>query len=73
MRRALEAFRPVSAVKIGLEYHSRWWEPDHDMYGGITETDLDVTHIWHPSHGFHGPHGVSFGYYNFGATAYSYA
>lgn len=45
---ALEVITPQSAGKIGLEYRSRWWELDHRIYGGITETDLDVTHIWHP-------------------------
>ncbi|MFI0896018.1 flavin monoamine oxidase family protein [Streptomyces sp. NPDC020983] len=70
---ALEAITPSSAGKIGLEYRSRWWETDHRIYGGITETDLDVTHIWHPSYGFHGERGVLIGYYNTGANADSYA
>jgi monoamine oxidase len=70
---ALEAITPSSAGKIGLEYGSRWWETDHRIYGGITETDLDVTHIWHPSYGFHGERGVIIGYYNTGAKADSYA
>jgi monoamine oxidase len=70
---ALEAITPSSAAKIGLEYRSRWWETDHRIYGGITETDLDVTHIWHPSYGFHGKRGVLTGYYNTGSNADSYA
>lgn len=70
---ALEAITPSSAAKIGLEYRSRWWELDHRIYGGITETDQDVTHIWHPSHGFHGERGVMIGYYNYGADADAYA
>ncbi len=70
---ALEAITPSSAGKIGLEYSSRWWETDHRIYGGITETDLDVTHIWHPSYGYHGERGVIIGYYNTGANADSYA
>jgi len=70
---ALEAITPSSAGKIGLEYGSRWWETDHRIYGGITETDLDVTHIWHPSYGFHGRRGVVIGYYNTGSRADSYA
>jgi monoamine oxidase len=70
---ALEAIRPSSAAKIGLEYRSRWWELDHNIYGGITETDQDVTHIWHPSYGFHGERGVLIGYYNYGEVADSYA
>lgn len=70
---ALEVITPQSAGKIGLEYRSRWWELDHRIYGGITETDLDVTHIWHPSYGFHGRRGVMIGYYNYGSDADSYA
>ncbi|MFI6036915.1 flavin monoamine oxidase family protein [Streptomyces sp. NPDC051315] len=70
---ALEAITPSSAAKIGLEYRSRWWETDHRVYGGITETDQDVTHIWHPSHGFHGERGILIGYYNYGADADAYA
>src|SRR5882757_5668143 len=70
---ALEAITPSSAAKIGLEYASRWWETDHRIYGGITETDQDVTHIWHPSYGFHGERGVLIGYYNYDTNADSYA
>ncbi|MFF7329317.1 flavin monoamine oxidase family protein [Streptomyces sp. NPDC090306] len=69
---ALEAITPSSAGKIGLEYRSRWWETDHKIYGGITETDLDLTHIWHPSYGFHGERGLMIGYYNTGTKADTY-
>jgi monoamine oxidase len=70
---ALEAITPSSAAKIGLEYTSRWWELDHRIYGGITETDQDVTHIWHPSHGFHDERGLLIGYYNYDDAADTYA
>lgn len=69
---ALTSITPASASKIGLEYKSRWWETDHRIYGGITETDLDLTHIWHPSYGFHGERGVIIGYYNYDAIADAY-
>ncbi|WP_110945732.1 flavin monoamine oxidase family protein [Streptomyces avicenniae] len=69
---ALEACVPSSAGKIGLEYRSRWWETGHGIYGGITETDLDLAHIWYPSHGFLGERGVVVGYYNTGAAADAY-
>ena len=64
VQKALASITPASASKMGLEYKSRWWETDHRIYGGITETDLDLTHIWHPSYGFHGERGVMIGYYN---------
>ncbi|MFJ2742154.1 flavin monoamine oxidase family protein [Streptomyces sp. NPDC087440] len=70
---ALEACRTFSAGKIGLEYKSRWWESDHRIYGGITETDLDLSHIWYPSYGHHGRRGLIVGYYNYGAQADAYA
>ena len=49
---ALATPHPVAAGKIGLEYGRRWWEIDDRIYGGITETDLDITHIWYPSYGY---------------------
>ncbi|MGN5633219.1 FAD-dependent oxidoreductase [Streptomyces sp. AC154] len=70
---ALEACKPSSAGKIGLEYRSRWWESDHHIYGGITETDMDLAHIWYPSYGHQGRRGTLIGYYNTGADADAYA
>jgi len=69
---ALETYHGAPVGKIGLEYRSRWWETDHRIYGGITETDLDLDHVWYPSHGFHGPRGVVVGYYNTGDHAVAY-
>ncbi|RAY12096.1 amino acid oxidase [Actinomadura craniellae] len=64
---------PASTGKIGLEYGSRWWETDEDIYGGITNTDLDLSTIWYPSHGYGTRRGLVVGYYNFGAAANAYA
>ncbi|WP_440069185.1 flavin monoamine oxidase family protein [Streptosporangium sp. OZ121] len=61
---ALRTPVPVSAGKIGLEYGRRWWEIDDRIYGGATETDLDITHIWYPSYGYHSRGGLVVGYYN---------
>ena len=58
--------------KMGLEYRRRWWEEDDRIYGGITETNMDLSHIWYPSYGFHGERGVVIGYYNTGNNARSY-
>lgn len=71
-RAALAAVRPSYASKIGLEYKSRWWETDYRLYGGITNTDLDLSVIWTPSYGYHGERGVIVGYYNTGANATKY-
>lgn len=70
---ALSTPVPMSAGKIGLEYRRRWWETDDRIYGGITETDLDLTHIWYPSYDFHGPRGLIVGYYNTDRNADVYA
>ncbi len=70
---ALSTPVPMSAGKIGLEYRRRWWEIDDRIYGGITETDLDISHIWYPSYGFHGPRGLIVGYYNTDKNAELYA
>jgi monoamine oxidase len=40
--------------------------------GPCTETDLDLTNIWHPSYGFHGERGVMIGYYNYDEDADKY-
>ncbi|MFC4588293.1 flavin monoamine oxidase family protein [Sphaerisporangium corydalis] len=64
---------PLSAGKLGLEYGRRWWEIEDRVYGGATETDLDLGHIWYPSYGFHTDRGLIVGYYNTGADAETYA
>ncbi|WP_033344158.1 flavin monoamine oxidase family protein [Catenuloplanes japonicus] len=69
---ALGAFGVTASGKIGLEYRTRWWENELGIYGGITETDLDLAHVWYPSYGYHGRRGVIVGYYNTGASAVSY-
>ena len=74
VQRALNTYRPVTAGKIGLEYRSRWWEMDpHRIYGGITETDMDLDHIWYPNHDIHSARGILVGYYNTGKHADAYA
>ncbi|MFC3502770.1 flavin monoamine oxidase family protein [Micromonospora krabiensis] len=70
---ALRGFGISAAGKIGLEYRSRWWETDQRIYGGITETDLDLAHVWYPSYGYHGRRGLIVGYYNTGANARAYS
>lgn len=60
---ALKTPQPVAAGKLGLEYGRRWWELEDRIYGGVTETDLDITHIWYPSHGYHTKTGLVVGYY----------
>lgn len=60
--RALSFPKPRPAFKVGMEYRRRWWESDHRIYGGVTDTNLDIQHIWYPSHGFQQDRGVLVGY-----------
>jgi monoamine oxidase len=69
---ALGGFPVTASGKIGLEYRSRWWETDLRIYGGITETDLDLSHVWYPSYGYHARRGLVVGYYNTGTNARTY-
>ncbi|MGV9308888.1 MULTISPECIES: flavin monoamine oxidase family protein [unclassified Nonomuraea] len=69
---ALKTPVPVAAGKIGLEYGRRWWELEDRIYGGVTETDLDITHIWYPSHDYHAQRGLLVGYYNADEAAHLY-
>jgi monoamine oxidase len=53
----------VPAVKIAFQSARRWWETDHQLYGGITWTSRDITQVWYPSSGFHGRKGIVVGAY----------
>jgi monoamine oxidase len=66
---ALQYAEPRNAGKLGIEYSRRWWELDHKIYGGITNTDTEIRNIWYPSSGFHGEHGTMIGYYNVESNA----
>jgi monoamine oxidase len=70
---ALSTPTVTSSGKIGLEYRRRWWEIDENIYGGITNTDLDLSVLWYPSYGYGGRRGLVVGYYHNGANADSYA
>jgi monoamine oxidase len=70
---ALASFRVTNVGKMGLEYRSRWWETDYKIFGGITETDMDLQHIWYPSYGHLGERGLIIGYYNTGTAATVYS
>ena len=64
--------RSTPTGKIGLQYGRRWWEEDEQLFGGITNTNMDLGTIWYPSYGYLGQKGVVVGYYNFGASSDAY-
>jgi monoamine oxidase len=70
---ALKTPSPLPVGKMGLEYKRRWWETDDRIYGGITDTSMDLQNIWYPSYGYHGRRGVVLGYYNQGPNALTYS
>ena len=53
----------AAAGKIGLQFKRRFWEEDHQIYGGATKTDLDITQIVYPSYGYLAKKGTLVGYY----------
>jgi monoamine oxidase len=74
MQAAIAAVPYHSAIKVGLEFKRRFWEEDEQIFGGISFTDLPITNISYPSHGYFssGP-AVLLGAYMFGAAAYEFA
>jgi monoamine oxidase len=70
---ALASLRGMSTGKIGLQFKRRFWEEDARIFGGITDTNLDIGTIWYPSYGFHGKRGVVIGYYNYLAESDRFA
>lgn len=63
---ALKTPVPVSSGKLGIEYKRRWWELDDRIYGGASNTDLDIAQIMYPSDNLHAKRGVVVGYYSTG-------
>jgi monoamine oxidase len=53
----------VPAVKVAFQSSRRWWETDHQIYGGISWTGRDITQIWYPSAGLNGDRGILLGAY----------
>jgi monoamine oxidase len=64
----IAGFQYSQAVRVGFQ-SSRFWERDHNIYGGITWTDQDITQIWYPNHGYHDSSGIVIGAYIFGGPA----
>ena len=69
----LASLRPVSTGKVGLEFRRRFWEEDDRIFGGITDTNMDIGTIWYPSHGYLGERGLIVGAYNFVGEADAFA
>jgi monoamine oxidase len=69
IKTGLPAVRYAQVGKIGLQFKRRFWEDDDQIFGGITNTDQDISNIIYPSAGYLGKKGMLVGYYQIGATA----
>ena len=73
MAAAINAVPYAAALKIGLQFRRRFWEEDDAIYGGISYTDLPISMIGYPAHGYLGiGSDVLLGAYSFGAYAYEF-
>jgi monoamine oxidase len=65
VRTAIASVPYVPAGKAAFQAERRFWELDHQIYGGISWTSPDITQIWYPSAGLHQKKGVLVGAYIF--------
>jgi monoamine oxidase len=64
----ISSFNYAAAGKIAFQSR-RFWEQDHNIYGGISWTTQDITQIWYPNGGFGQSDGILVGAYIFGGSA----
>ena len=67
-RAEITNFGYSTAGKIAFQSR-RFWEQDHNIYGGISWTTQDITQIWYPNNGFGQANGIVVGAYIFGGPA----
>ena len=65
---AITNFGYAAAGKIAFQSR-RFWEQDHNIYGGISWTTQDITQIWYPNSAFGKDNGILVGAYIFGGAA----
>jgi monoamine oxidase len=63
-RSAIEQFQYRQSVKLAFQAR-RFWEQDHNIYGGISWTDQDITQVWYPNEGLGRNQGVLVAAYTF--------
>ena len=67
-RAAINSFNYTPAGKLAFQAR-RFWEQDHNIYGGISWTTQDITQIWYPNNALGTANGVLIGAYLFGGAA----
>lgn len=65
---AIANFAYAPAMKLAFQSR-RFWEQDHNIYGGISWTTQDITQLWYPNHEFGAANGILLGSYIFGGNA----
>ncbi len=65
---AINNFAYAAAGKVAFQSR-RFWEQDHNIYGGISWTTQDITQMWYPNAGLGTANGIIVGAYIFGGTA----
>ncbi len=65
---AISNFNYASAGKLAFQSR-RFWEQQHNIYGGISWTTQDITQIWYPNNAFGKADGVMLGAYTFGGAS----
>ena len=63
IRAAMASVDYVPAGKVAFQSARRFWELDHQIYGGISWTSRDATQIWYPSGGLQKTKGILVGAY----------
>jgi monoamine oxidase len=63
VKAAIASVPYVPAGKIAFQAERRFWELDHQIYGGISWTTRPITQIWYPSAGLHQKKGIVVGGY----------
>ena len=63
IRSAMASVDYIPAGKVAFQASRRFWELEHQIYGGISWTSRDATQIWYPSGGLMRPKGILVGAY----------
>lgn len=72
MQDAIDAVPYSNSNKIGLQFRRRFWEEDERIFGGISYTDLPISQIGYPNHGYNGRKGVLLGAYTGGRAGFAF-
>nr|MDJ0941681.1 FAD-dependent oxidoreductase [Woeseiaceae bacterium] len=61
----IAGFQYTSSVRVAFQSR-RFWEQDHNIYGGISWSNQPITQLWYPNYGFGEDQGIVLGAYIFG-------